>query len=530
VSSAPTFAVEYSHMNKKRLQGIIALMSIALVGIIGVQIYWVKNAVQVKEAQFRNRVSAVLQDFSMELENEQRNWRVAKAMKPTMRGERRTILTTDSAVIIEHAVSDSNNRIVVKVDTIIKADGKKTSTMVYGNTETGEEDRFVISVGSENQDTMTITAEEIEASYQEVDQVMQEFFFEITAGPRSLSAQFSPLDFEDRLHERLASDGLNLPFQFAVIEGGFPSPLHSSKFEPKDQEVYRTGLFINDLFNPRSDLLVIFPDKTNYYIRSLWGVVLLSLLFTGVIVFVFERTIRTILNQKRLSQIKTDFINNMTHEFKTPIATIGLALDSINTSSIISDPEKIQHFTRIIREENARMHRQVESVLQVSQMERQGMELGLESVDGHELLDKACQQMQIQFSAREGQIKQEWAAEFSRIRVDEELMAHVWLNLLDNANKYSPEIPEVTIRTSNRGNRLIIEVEDHGQGMTKEQQKQVFDKFYRVTNGNIHDVKGHGLGLAYVREIVEAHGGEVDVRSELDKGSTFIVELPLEHE
>lgn len=517
-------------MKKNRLYGIIALMSVALVGIIGVQVYWVQNAVQVKDAQFRNRVSGVLQDFSLELEKEQRTWRVAKAMKPTMRGERRTILTTDSAVIIEHAVSDSNQRVVVKVDTVLRGSGEKTSTVVLNNMETGEEDRFVISVGGDGKDTMLMSAQDIEKSYEQVDQVMQEFFFEITTGPRSLSAQFTPDDFEGRLKERLAADGLNLPFQFAVIEGGFPSKLHSHLFEPTDQEVYRTGLFINDIFNPRSDLLVIFPDKTNYYIKSLWGVVLLSLLFTGIIVFVFQRTIKTIMNQKRLSEIKTDFINNMTHEFKTPIATIGLALDSINAESIISDPAKVRHFTKIIREENARMHRQVESVLQVSQMERRELDLKLESVDIHEQLTEACSQMQLQFSAREGHINQKWKADASRVRMDEELMEHVWLNLLDNANKYSPDKPEVTVRTADKNGTLIVEVEDKGQGMTKEHQKQVFDKFYRVTNGDIHDVKGHGLGLAYVKEIVEAHGGSVSVRSELGKGSTFVVELPLENE
>ena len=505
-------------------------MSVALVGIIGVQVYWVQNAVQVKDAQFRNRVSAVLQDFSMELEKEQRTWRVAKAMKPTMRGERRTILTTDSAVIVEHAVSDSNNRVVVKVDTVIRSSGEKTSTVVLNNMETGEEDRFVISVSGDGQDTMLMSAQDIEKSYAEVDQVMQEFFFEITTGPRSLSAQFDSENFSERLKEGLAADGLNLPFQFAVIEGGFPSKLHSQQFEPTDQEVYRTNLFINDIFNPRSDLLVIFPDKTNYYIRSLWGVVLLSLLFTGIIVFVFQRTIKTIMNQKRLSEIKSDFINNMTHEFKTPIATIGLALDSINAESIIANPEKVRHFTRIIREENARMHRQVESVLQVSQMERREMKLKLESVDIHEQLTEASEQIQLQFSAREGHITHEWKAEFSRVRIDEELMEHVWLNLLDNANKYSPESPEVTIRTSNSGDSLLVEVVDRGMGMTKEQQKQVFEKFYRVASGNIHDVKGHGLGLAYVKEIVEAHGGKVEALSEAGKGSTFIVELPLENE
>jgi len=517
-------------MIRNKIIGTVILMSIALAGIIGVQIYWVQNAVQVKDAQFQNRVSSILREFSFELEKEQQALRVARAMRPTVVRGQRTSWTADSSTIIQHEVTDTNQRIILKIDTVLRAEGTKTSTMVYQNRETGEEERVVISVGSEPTDQMTLTAEDIELSYAQVDQVMQEFFFEVTSGPATLSSHYEPEDFENRLKEQLTTNGLNLPFQYAVLESGFPSDLHSITFEVKDQDVYRTGLFTNDLFSPRSDLLVVFPDKTNYYIQSLWGVVLLSLLFTGIIVFVFSTTIKTIRNQKRLSVIKNDFINNMTHEFKTPIATIGLAIDSIESGSILTDPAKVKHFTRIIREENARMNNQVESVLQISQMEREELQLNTESVDIHEVLTMASDQMALQFSAREGQVNHEWKAGNGRVSIDEELMAHVWINLLDNAIKYSNEAPEVTLSTQNAGKSVLIEVSDRGLGMTKEQQKQVFDKFYRVTTGNIHDVKGHGLGLAYAREIIEAHGGKISVNSELGKGSAFIVELPLENE
>jgi len=505
-------------------------MSIALIGIIGVQIYWVQNAVEVKDAQFQNRVSSILREFSLELEKEQQTLRVARAMKPKVRSERRLTWTSDSSTIIHHEITDSSQKVTVKIDTIINAEGAKSSTMVYKNKDTGEEERVVISVGGKGKDEMTLTAQDIELSYAQVDQVMQEFFFEVTAGPTSLALEYEPESFEERLSERLSSDGLNLPFQYAVLESGFPSELHSSKFEVKDQEVYRTALFVNDIFSPRSDLLVVFPDKTNYYIQSLWGVVLLSVLFTGIIVFVFSRTIKTIQNQKRLSEIKNDFINNMTHEFKTPIATIGLAIDSIEAGSILTDPNKVKHFTKIIREENARMNRQVESVLQISQMEREELQLNTESVDIHEVLIKAIDQMSLQLSAREGRVHQEWTANNSRVLIDEELMAHVWINLLDNAIKYSPDSVELTLRTRDNGKNLVVEIEDQGQGMSREQQKQAFDKFYRVTTGNLHDVKGHGLGLAYAREIIEAHHGKIWVESELGKGSTFYIELPIENE
>ena len=224
--------------------------------------------------------------------------------------------------------------------------------------------------------------------------------------------------------------------------------------------------------------------------------------------------------------MKTDFINNMTHEFKTPIATISLAADSIASPKVISDEGKINRFVGIIRQENKRMLQQVEKVLQMAQIDKRDFELNLTRVDMHEVIRQAVDHLNLQVTKREGRIDVQLDASRPDIEGDATHLSNVIYNLLDNANKYSENAPEIRITTCNRGEGIEITVEDKGIGMTKEDQKHIFDKFYRVHTGNVHDVKGFGLGLSYVKAIATAHQGSIDVKSEPGKGSKFFLFLP----
>jgi two-component system phosphate regulon sensor histidine kinase PhoR len=224
--------------------------------------------------------------------------------------------------------------------------------------------------------------------------------------------------------------------------------------------------------------------------------------------------------------MKTDFINNMTHEFKTPIATISLATDSIASPLIVKYPDKIQRFVDIIRQENRRMNSQVERVLQIAQLDKKDFELRLAETNMHSLIEQAVDNFGLQIESREGSLKLDLQAERPVIQGDGTHIASVVHNLLDNANKYSPNKPDITIRTRNVPNGIEITIEDKGIGISKEARKHIFDKFYRVHTGNIHDVKGFGLGLSYVKAIVTAHKGFVDVYSEPGKGSAFTLTFP----
>jgi two-component system phosphate regulon sensor histidine kinase PhoR len=261
-------------------------------------------------------------------------------------------------------------------------------------------------------------------------------------------------------------------------------------------------------------------------LESVFGTLALSILFTGIILFCFWYTIQVIYRQKQLSEIKTDFINNMTHEFKTPIATISLAADSINNPMVVNNPEKIKRFVDIIRQENRRMNSQVERVLQMALIDKKDFDLSVSNLNMHEIIQQAVNNFSLQVEKRDGTLTVELLAENPMIEGDATHIASIIHNLLDNANKYSPELPKINVSTKNVPLGLEITVQDHGLGISKEARKHIFDKFYRVHTGNIHDVKGFGLGLSYVKAIMTAHKGQLEVKSEPGKGSAFILVFP----
>jgi signal transduction histidine kinase len=256
-------------------------------------------------------------------------------------------------------------------------------------------------------------------------------------------------------------------------------------------------------------------------IQALWPQFLVSLLFTVFLILVFAMTFREALKQKKLSEIRNDFINNMTHEFKTPIATISLAADTVMNDAVIHDPESVRKYAEVIKRENRRMNDQVEKVLELALTERNELEMVNENIDLNELLSRLINVMSLQVNAKNGKISSELNSEPIIISGDAFHLERVFLNLFDNAIKYSKDSPEIIVRTSLKNNIITIEVSDHGIGISSEEQERIFDRFYRVSTGNLHNVKGFGLGLSYVKTIVEKHKGKIEVESKPGKGSTF---------
>jgi two-component system phosphate regulon sensor histidine kinase PhoR len=245
-----------------------------------------------------------------------------------------------------------------------------------------------------------------------------------------------------------------------------------------------------------------------------------------MIVGCFGFTLVALLKQKKLSDMKTDFINNMTHELKTPIATISIASEALKDTHVRSEGQRVERFVNIIHDENKRLAGHVEKVLQAAQMDRGDLKLKLQITDVHTLVETAAESLTLQVEQKNGSIELHLDAVNPCVEADETHLTNVIFNLLDNANKYTPDAPHLVITTRNTAQGLALTVQDNGIGMTREAQKHIFEKFYRVPTGNRHDVKGFGLGLNYVQTIVEAHGGSISVKSDLGKGSTFEVLLP----
>lgn len=273
-------------------------------------------------------------------------------------------------------------------------------------------------------------------------------------------------------------------------------------------------------------LSIYFPDEKKSLFAQMTGWIALSGLFLIIFVVCFSYVMLSLVRQKKLSEMKTDFVNNMTHEFKTPIATISLASEMLLKPNINQTPERTEKYANIIYDENSRLKNQVEQVLQIAVLDKGSFKLREKEVNLHELIELAVDNFEMIIKQRCGKISMGLNAEMSTIFADQVHISNIINNLMDNANKYSPEMPDITITTRNHNKGIVVSVQDKGIGISNENQKHIFKKFFRVHTGNIHDVKGFGLGLYYVKTIVEAHGGNIELHSEIKKGTRFDIYIP----
>jgi len=334
------------------------------------------------------------------------------------------------------------------------------------------------------------------------------------------------------LKRSLGFAGIETPYEFAIIKNGKVQEGFSKKFNKNDflKSKYKVELFPGNIIQQDLILSVVFPERTNYVLGSMVLVLGGSLLFSLFILATFALSLYFIIRQKKISEMKSDFINNMTHEFKTPIATISLAADTITNAKVINDEKSVRHFISMIKKENSRMNKKVETILQIASLDKKEIEFKYENVSMHTIIEHAIESIDIQVQQRNGKILLNLNAGESVIYGDIEHLTNLVNNLLDNAIKYSPESPLITVSTQNNSKGLILSVEDKGIGMTKAVQSKIFERFYRQSSGNVHDVKGFGLGLNYARAIIDAHKGNINVFSEPGKGSRFEIFLPFNWE
>jgi len=271
---------------------------------------------------------------------------------------------------------------------------------------------------------------------------------------------------------------------------------------------------------------VLFPGQDRMMLYQMTFLIALSILFLFILSISFYMVIRLMYRQKKLSEIKSDFINNMTHEFKTPIATISLSSEMLLNPEVIKFPYKTKRYAKVIFDENARLQKQVDQVLQLSVLEKGEYKLKFRDIDIHRIIRKMAEHFSVTVQKKGGVINTDLKANTHHLSADKTHLSNIIANLIDNAIKYTPENPEITISTMDDEKKIILTISDNGIGISSENQKHIFKKLYRVPTGNIHDVKGFGLGLFYVKTMVEAHGGSIHLKSDLNKGTTFIIEIP----
>lgn len=374
------------------------------------------------------------------------------------------------------------------------------------------------------------TAQKVKNKAEMAKEVFNDFLFT----KRSIYDRINYQILDSLLKYEIKMKGIEIPFEYGISSLENPNYLHyasSMKYKmtglKNEKDTYTVSLFPNDYSNSENYLRVYFPNQDRYIIRNIWMMYATSLLLILVVLGCFYVAVSTIVKQKQLADIKNDFINNMTHEFKTPISTISLATQMLGDEAVAASPTIFKRYLGIIQDENKRLGSQVEKVLQTAQMERGEVKLKLGTVNVHQIIERVLENISPQIELREGIIDVDLQAENVEIQADEVHLTNIIFNLLDNANKYSPEKPIIKITTEDTEKGLSIKVIDQGIGMTKDSIKNIFEKFYRVPTGNVHDVKGFGLGLSYVKKMVEEHHGKINVQSKLGEGSEFEVVLPV---
>ncbi|KXK41521.1 MAG: histidine kinase [Bacteroidetes bacterium OLB11] len=337
---------------------------------------------------------------------------------------------------------------------------------------------------------------------------------------------YSNYQLQELIKREFKKNGIKQAIEFCLQNATSNNLMFSSGYK---NDFFDSENNYTVLLNPEayinSEILNVYIEPTNYFKNYLATLILFATIFTSVIIASFVLSIKTMLTQTRLSEIKSDFINNMTHEFKTPIATIQLATDALNNERVICNPEQINYYSSIIKEENKRMNMQVEKILQAAQLEKDQIKLQYKKINVHDILKKVGENTSLQMEELGAQFILNLDATKSMVNADEVHFTNIVFNLIENAMKYSQEHPIIEVSTKNIGNTIQIKIKDNGIGMDKETQSHIFEKFYRAHTGNIHNVKGFGLGLTYVKNIIDLHGGKINVESELKVGSTFTISI-----
>jgi len=405
----------------------------------------------------------------------------------------------------------------------------QSNRMVWTNQNLNRYEKEVEKKFKHKQEVIELSAKRLEEKEKKQQQAIMQLVYEMNARKTSLKERIDTAELHNLIALELKNKGVQSPFEFALVTKDTTKKevFATTMFNQiPNKSTYSVRLFPNN-FVPLNDFLEVkFMGKGSAIYKSVILPIAASFFFTLIVLLTFTITLVTIIKQKKLAEMKADFINNMTHELKTPIATISLASDSIENPKVVDKPETVKYFTAIIREENSRMNRLVESVLQTARLERKTLMPNLKEVDISKLIEKVADQMAIQAEAKGGSIYFAKPEVDLTMTADANLMENVIFNLIDNAIKYTTTAPNIVVTLKNLPGGISLSVQDNGIGMSRSEQQHVFDKFYRVSQGDVHNIKGFGLGLSNVKEITELHGGIVHLRSELGKGSTFTLFFP----
>ena len=514
-------------MKKSTIWILGVIMGLSFLSLLYLQVSYIEEMVKMRRGQFEESVNRSLVQAVHNLELVETKKYLEKDVAAQERAAR-----LSEQLQQQQRQESSGNVVEHHQYTVTSPDGTMYSTFELKTitNRPANVPKVIISTGKNIPQTSRRLQEILKERYVYQRALLDEVVYNIlyTASDKPLKERINFKQLDHFLKSELLNNGIDIPYHFSVTDRDGKEVYRCSDYVFDGEKIYSRLLFENDPPAKMGFVNIFFPTLDSYIFSSV-RFMIPSIVFTLVLLVTFIFTIYIIFRQKKLTEIKNDFINNMTHEFKTPISTISLAAQMLNDPAVAKSPMMFKHISGVINDETKRLRFQVEKVLQMSMFERQKATLKKKEIDAHELINGVINTFRLKVEKYNGSLDAELNAEDPIIFVDEMHFTNVIFNLLDNAVKYRKPDGELRlkIRTWNEANKLHISIEDNGIGIKKENLKKIFDKFYRVHTGNLHDVKGFGLGLAYVKKIIVDHKGTIRAESELNVGTKFIIVLPL---
>ncbi|MDB4334985.1 HAMP domain-containing histidine kinase [bacterium] len=522
-------------MSKKFIIILSIIITASLTGIIFVQTNWIKNATKTKEKEFDKLVRKAMTDVILQLhkdENTQpisslpakyknREYNGGRILSSSLRGtrkyfpdEKNSNLNSNNEIDISLRLDINNNNIQTKLYTASSDSVVFNSPITYRGGKYGPLTKALLDIQNELSANLESKSADLLSAFYSREKA-------------KISERVDREKIDVRLMEALGDKGIFDNFEFAIFDSKDKLAMATSGYdESRKKNSYKKYLFPRDLHAKTHHITLYFNKHPNFFMQSL-GMIIPSATLILVLILTSIITIIIIIRQKRLAEIKNDFINNMTHEFKTPISTISLASQMLKDGTVAKTSKTLLHISSIIQDESKRLSFQVEKVLQMAIFEKGKASLKIKKLDINHLIHNVSTNFKLKVENQKGQILEKLDAINSDVYVDEVHFTNVIYNLFDNAHKYRRGKPILEVRTWNKDNGVWMSVKDNGMGISKDNLKKIFEKFYRVPTGNVHNVKGFGLGLAYVKKIIDDHGGTITVESDVNVGTKFKIFLPI---
>lgn len=519
-------------MSKRGIWILTGIMTLALMGLLVVQAQWVINALDLKEKQLSQLVNRAIIKVIQDLEEQEAKVEIVKEMDPfkdslpvktvikKLNPDIKGVLSfkSKSFYYISHSINRQSGTYQMQF----------YDTIVYLQQDVGPIIHSNIADEAKDLESYSIVMPDGENKIRKKSITVERVMEKMLNPPGNLEDRVDPIQLYLLMKKELNYRGVNIDFEFAIRKPDNSFFYQTPGFQTYTKSnVYQWQLFPGDMIPKKNFLTLYFPNDRNFLYKSFGWMGISSVLLTLIILLIFSVTLYIIFRQKKLSEIKADFVNNMTHELKTPISTISLASQMMKDQSVVRNEKNLDHLSKVIDDESKRLGYQVEKVLQMAIFDKGKIKLNIQEVDIHRLLRNVVDNFTLQVKNKNGGFKLDFKTKNTIIGIDEVHFTNIFSNLIDNAIKYCEVEPEIKISTIDEQNGILITVEDNGIGISKDNLKKIFNKFYRVPTGNIHNVKGFGLGLSYVKTIIEAHGGNVKVESQQNKGTRFKIRFPI---